>query len=320
MTAAHKDRLALEMLRPDLLKDHRASPAAPQRDRRRNGREAGARSTASASAASARAEFANAGSARSRNCGGWRTDRTERHGLARHGDLPDVSRESPMLRLKPMKPKPTVLPAAASPRQPARPYRRGECRRNLPCRRSHGRTCRLGSRASDRPPILRCCNEERRTQRARLLHECEPGARSRDADDKEPRERRSMGVPSSRCTTPSGHTAAADIVRRPLKQRHRHCRPPVPLRSTSVRQWPRRPKCTNYQPEPPRGGCSLDYLPRMAEAPPICDTVGARCARLTAESTMPSISLRPASMQMRANPATVRPRVRASSSNSGTRP
>jgi hypothetical protein len=49
------------------------------------------------------------------------------------------------------------------------------------------------SRASDRPPILRCCNGKRRTPRARLLHECKPDARSRDATDKELRERRSHG-------------------------------------------------------------------------------------------------------------------------------
>lgn len=117
----------------------------------------------------------------------------KRHGLARHGDLPDVSRESPMLRPKAMKPKPAALPAAASPRQSPRQYRRGECHRRVPCRKPRGRTSTLESRASDRPPILRCCNGRRRTPRARLLHECKPDARSRDATDKELRERRSHG-------------------------------------------------------------------------------------------------------------------------------
>jgi transposase InsO family protein len=39
---------------------------------------------------------------------------------------------------------------------------------------------------------------------------------------------------------PSALTAASATARRPQKRRHRHGRPPVPLRSTSARPWRRR--------------------------------------------------------------------------------
>ena len=47
---------------------------------------------------------------------------------------------------------------------------------------------------------------------------------------------------------------------RPPERRHHRCRPPVPLRSTSDRQWRRRRQCTNDQPGPPDGGCSVEAL------------------------------------------------------------
>jgi hypothetical protein len=66
--------------------------------------------------------------------------------------------------------------------------------------------------------------------------------------------------------TPSGRTAVWATSRQPRKRRHRHCRPPVPLRSTSDWQWRRKPQCTNYQPGPPGGGCS-------SKPPNVADTI-----------------------------------------------
>lgn len=45
------------------------------------------------------------------------------------------------------------------------------------------------------------------------------------------------------------------------KRRHRHCRPPVPLRFASARQWRRRRQCTNYLPGPPGEGPLRELLP-----------------------------------------------------------
>nr|BAC56755.1 hypothetical protein [Novosphingobium sp. KA1]BAF03273.1 hypothetical protein [Novosphingobium sp. KA1] len=48
-----------------------------------------------------------------------------------------------------------------------------------------------------------------------------------------------VGVASPCCTTTSARTAVLAIGHRHQKRRHRHIRPPVPLRSTSVRIWRR---------------------------------------------------------------------------------
>ncbi len=66
-----------------------------------------------------------------------------------------------------------------------------------------------------------------------------------------------VGVPLPSCTTRSAPIAAWAIDRRPRKQLRRHCRLPVPLSSTSRRQWQRRQQCTNDQLGPLSGGRSI---------------------------------------------------------------
>src|SRR6266478_4939747 len=73
-----QDRLALQMVRPDLLRHHDASPAVPERGRRRRGRRSGGPSASSAYGASRRATPAMAASA-PRRWAGRRTDRTDVH-------------------------------------------------------------------------------------------------------------------------------------------------------------------------------------------------------------------------------------------------
>src|SRR6476620_1459203 len=73
-----QDRLALQMVRPDLLRHHDASPPVPERGRRRRGRRSGGPLASSAYGASRRATPATAASAPRRRAG-RRTDRTDVH-------------------------------------------------------------------------------------------------------------------------------------------------------------------------------------------------------------------------------------------------
>src|SRR5258708_7226549 len=73
-----QDRLALQMVRPDLLRHHDASPPVPERGRRRRDRRSGGPSASSAYGASRRATPAIAPSAPRRRAG-RRTDRTDVH-------------------------------------------------------------------------------------------------------------------------------------------------------------------------------------------------------------------------------------------------
>ena len=66
-----------------------------------------------------------------------------------------------------------------------------------------------------------------------------------------------VGVLSSSCTTPSGHTARWVIGLRPRKGRHRHGCPPVPLRSTYGQPWRQRQFYTNKPHGPLSGGRSF---------------------------------------------------------------
>ena len=62
--------------------------------------------------------------------------------------------------------------------------------------------------------------------------------------------------PGGVITTQSARTAASATDRRPQKPRHRRCCLPVPLRSTSRRQWRRRKQCTDILHGPLSGGRS----------------------------------------------------------------
>src|SRR5258707_12202244 len=73
-----QDRLSLQMMRPDLLRHHDASPPVPERGRRRRDRRSGGPSASSAYGASPRATPAIAASA-PRRWAGRRTDRTDVH-------------------------------------------------------------------------------------------------------------------------------------------------------------------------------------------------------------------------------------------------
>src|ERR1700687_1801409 len=73
-----QDRLALQMVRPDLLRRHDASPPVPEGGRRRRGRRSGGPSASSAYVASRRVTPAIAASAPRRRAG-RRTDRTDVH-------------------------------------------------------------------------------------------------------------------------------------------------------------------------------------------------------------------------------------------------
>src|SRR3546814_10555554 len=59
-------------------------------------------------------------------------------------------------------------------------------------------------------------------------------------------------------TTRSAPTAVLATDRQRRKRLLRHCRLPVPLRSTSRRRWQRRGQCTNNQRGPLSGGLSAD--------------------------------------------------------------
>src|SRR6202048_1506125 len=73
-----QDRLALQMVRPDLLRHHDASPPAPERGRRRRDRRSRGPAASSAYGAPRRATPAIAASA-PRRWAGRRTDRTDVH-------------------------------------------------------------------------------------------------------------------------------------------------------------------------------------------------------------------------------------------------
>src|SRR5258708_14803467 len=73
-----QDRLSLQMMRPDLLRHHDASPPVPERGRRRRDRRSGGPSASSAYGASPRATPAIAPSP-PRRWAGRRTDRTDVH-------------------------------------------------------------------------------------------------------------------------------------------------------------------------------------------------------------------------------------------------
>jgi len=114
-------------------------------------------------------------------------------GLARHGGLPDASREDPMLRSKPATLKPNSPHAAGSPRRSARRSQPGELRRYAPRRRPSGRTSMPASRANDQMEPPPCCSGKSPHPPSLRLHECGSHARPKDAKDKGLRERWSRG-------------------------------------------------------------------------------------------------------------------------------
>jgi hypothetical protein len=117
----------------------------------------------------------------------------KRHGLARHEGLFDLSHESPMLRPKSAEPKWVAPPAAALPGQPARQYRHAESSRHAPGRKRHDRTSMPESQDSAPTLNRRYCSGKCSSLPAPRSHERVPGARPKDASDRESRQHWSRG-------------------------------------------------------------------------------------------------------------------------------